>query len=221
MKGSKSNFLRRRLRLLVSDGKVTGLKAVRMELGEPDASGRRRPVPVVGSEYVVNADTIIPAIGQVIDPDLWDTAGSLGQTRKNTIECDKVTFATSIEGVFAGGDAVSGPATVVEAVAAGKEVAESIHRYINGMDLAEGRPVKYPENPEYPPIPEEIKTERRAINPEIEASQRKGFREVELALAEEEAQREANRCLNCGVCSECMECVKACPAQAIDHSMED
>ncbi len=219
--GVKIEFLAAPVEVVVSDGKVTGLKAVRMELGEPDASGRRRPVPVVGSEYVVNADTIIPAIGQVIDPSLWDTAGSLSQTRKNTIECDKVTFATSIEGVFAGGDAVSGPATVVEAVAAGKEVAESIHRFINGMDLAEGRPVKYPENPEYPPIPEEIKTERRAVNPEIEASQRKGFREVELALAEEEAQREANRCLNCGVCSECMECVKACPAQAIDHSMED
>ncbi|MCX5872940.1 MAG: FAD-dependent oxidoreductase [Deltaproteobacteria bacterium] len=218
--GVKIEFLAAPVEVVVSGGKVTGLKAVRMQLGEPDASGRRRPVPMAGSEYVVNADTIIPAIGQMIDPGLWDAAGALEQTRKNTIECDKVTFATSIEGVFAGGDAVSGPATVVEAVAAGKEVAESIHRYINGMDLTEGRPTKFPENPEYPPISEELKSEPRAINPEIPASKRKGFDEVELALAEEEAQREANRCLNCGVCSECMECVKACPAQAIDHSME-
>lgn len=219
--GVKIQFLVAPVEVVASGGKVTGLKAVRMELGEPDASGRRRPVPVVGSEHVINADTIIPAIGQVIDPGFWDSLGGLGQTRRNTIESDKVTYATSIEGVFAGGDAVSGPATVVEAVAAGKEVAESIHRFINGMDLAENRPYKYPENPEYPPIPEELKSESRAITPEIGVSDRKGFKEVELALAEEEALREANRCLNCGVCSECMECVKACPAQAIDHTMED
>jgi heterodisulfide reductase subunit A-like polyferredoxin len=219
--GVKIQFLVAPAEVVTSGGKVTGLKAVRMELGEPDASGRRRPVPVVGSEHVINADTIIPAIGQVIDPGFWDSLSGLGQTRKNTIESDKVTYATSIEGVFAGGDAVSGPATVVEAVAAGKEVAESIHRFINGMNLAENRPYKYPENPEYPPIPEELKSESRAITPEIAVSDRKGFKEVELALAEEDALREANRCLNCGVCSECMECVKACPAQAIDHTMED
>lgn len=219
--GVKIEFLAAPVEVVVSGGKVSGIKAVRMRLGEPDASGRRRPVPVDGSEYVVEADTIIPAIGQMIDPGFWDSATTLGQTRKNTIECDKVTFATSIEGVFAGGDAVSGPATVVEAVAAGKQVAESIHRFINGVDLAEGRPAKFPENPEYPPIMAEISIEPRAINPEISSSQRKSFQEVELALAEEEAQRESNRCLNCGVCSECMECVKACPAQAIDHTMED
>ena len=219
--GVKIQFLAAPVEVVASGGKVTGLKAVRMQLGEPDASGRRRPVPVAGSEYVIDTDTIIPAIGQIIDPGLWDSTGALAQTRRNTIECDKVTFATSIEGVFAGGDAVSGPATVVEAVAAGKEVAESIHRFINGMDLAEGRPFKFPENPEYPPIPEELKSEPRVITPEIATTERKGFKEVELALAEEEALREANRCLNCGVCSECMECVKACPAQAIDHTMED
>lgn len=219
--GVKIQFLVAPVEVMTSGGKVTGLKAVRMQLGEPDASGRRRPVPIAGSEHVIDADTIVPAIGQVIDPGLWDSIGGLGQTRRNTIECDKVTYATSLEGVFAGGDAVSGPATVVEAVAAGKEVAESIHRFINGSDLAEGRPYKFPENPEYPPIPEELKSERRAITPEISVSDRKGFKEVELALLEDEAQREANRCLNCGVCSECMECVKACPAQAIDHTMQD
>ncbi|MGC8657704.1 MAG: FAD-dependent oxidoreductase [Desulfomonilaceae bacterium] len=219
--GVKIQFLVAPVEVVASGGKVAGIKVVRMQLGEPDASGRRRPVPVVGSESVINCDTIIPAIGQVIDPTFWDSLSGLGQTRRNTIESDKVTFATSVEGVFAGGDAVSGPATVVEAVAAGKEVAESIHRYINGLDLAENRPYKYPENPEYPPIPEDLKAEARAITPEIAVSERKGFKEVELSLAEEEAQREANRCLNCGVCSECMECVKACPAQAIDHTMED
>lgn len=219
--GVKIEFLAAPVEIVVSGEKVSGIKAVRMKLGEPDASGRRRPVPVDGSEYVVDADTIIPAIGQTIDPSFWDSASNLGQTRKNTIECDRVTFATSIEGVFAGGDAVSGPATVVEAVAAGKQVAESIDRFIKGMDLAEGRPVKFPDNPEYPPVPPEIPVEPRALNPEISPSRRKGFNEVELALPEDEAQREANRCLNCGVCSECMECVRACPAQAIDHSMED
>ena len=86
--------------------------------------------------------------------------------------------------------------------------------------MAVGRPVKMPEQREYPPIPD-IRPEARATSPELHLSERKGFEEVELAFPEDEAQREANRCLNCGVCSECMECVKACPAQAVDHTMQD
>ncbi len=78
----------------------------------------------------------------------------------------------------------------------------------------------FPKDRKYPPIPD-IKPEARAKNPELSVSERKGFQEVELAFSEAEAQREANRCLNCGVCSECMECVKACPAEAVDHTIED
>ena len=218
--GAKIHFLAAPVEVLSSGGKVTGLKCIRMELGPPDESGRRRPVPVEGSEFQVKADTIVPAIGQVIDPKLWDSVPDLKPTSRNTVKFDRVTFSTSIDGVFSGGDAATGPATVVEAVAAGREAAESIHRYLNGMDLAQGRPMKIPEHPEYPPIPD-IMPEQRASNPEIPVSERKSFNEVELAFPEDEAVREANRCLDCGICSECMECVKACPAMAVDHSMED
>ncbi len=219
--GVEIKFLAAPVEVMSTGGKVTGIKCIKMELGPPDQSGRRRPMPVQGSEFVVEADAIIPAIGQVIDPLLWDGTPGLEQSNRKTIMVDDVTLETSIEGVFAGGDAKTGPATVVEAVAAGREAAESIHRFINGLNLKEGRPLTFPENPEYPPIPVEIKTEPRAKNPEIPAGQRSDFNEVELAFSEDEAQREAARCLNCGVCSECMECVRACPAQAIDHAMED
>jgi heterodisulfide reductase subunit A-like polyferredoxin len=219
--GVQIQFLAAPVEVVAEGGKVTGIKCIKMELGPPDQTGRRRPIPVAGSEFVVNADAIIPAIGQVVDPDFWDSVSGLNRSPWNTIEVDAVTYATSIEGVFSGGDAGTGPATVVEAVAAGKEAAESITRYLQGVDMAAGRPLfKTKANPEYPPIPE-MKAEARAVNPEIPHADRMSFNEVELAFTEEEALREANRCLNCGVCSECMECVKACPAEAVDHTLED
>jgi heterodisulfide reductase subunit A-like polyferredoxin len=201
-------------------GKVTGLKCIKMELGPADQTGRRRPTPVEGSEFVVDADLIVPAIGQKVDPEFWDNVPGINRSPWNTIEVDPITYATSRQGVFAGGDAGTGPATVVEAVAAGKQAAISITRYLQGKDMAKGRPETWPEEREYPPIPD-IPKEPRAKNPELEVPQRQGFVEVELAFDEEEAMREANRCLNCGVCSECMECVKACPAGAIDHSLTE
>lgn len=218
--GVKIHFLAAPVEVVNGSGKVTGLKCIRMELGPADQSGRRRPVPVAGSEFVVEADTIVPAIGQIIDPMIWDTISGLERSPWNTINLDPVTYQTSIPGVFSGGDAGTGPATVVEAVAAGKEAAESIARYLSGADMATGRPVALPAHNEYPPIPEG-KPQKRAVTPEIPVPERMGFKEVELAFAENEALREAQRCLNCGVCSECMECVKACPAQAVDHTMTD
>jgi heterodisulfide reductase subunit A-like polyferredoxin len=218
--GVKIQFLTAPVEVVAEGGKVTGIKCIKMELGPADESGRRRPVPVEGSEFVIETDAIIPAIGQVVDPTFWDVFPDLARTPWSTIEVNPVTYATSMESVFAGGDASSGPATVVEAVAAGREAAVSIDRYLKGEDMAVERPKEWPQNPEYPPLPE-MKPEARAKNPEIPVTDRKGFAEVELAFPEEEAQREANRCLNCGVCSECMECVKACPAGAIDHTLED
>ncbi len=220
--GVKIHFLAAPVEVLNGSGKVTGLRCIRMELGPPDQSGRRRPVPVEGSEFVIDADAIIPAIGQIIDPFIWDSIAGLERSRWNTIQIDPVTYATSIEGVFSGGDAGTGPATVVEAVAAGREAAESIGRFIDGQDLREGRPFfTGPASPQYPPLPEDLKAAARAHNPVIPASDRMNFKEVELAFDAEDAKKEADRCLNCGICSECMECVRACPAEAIDHSLED
>ncbi len=168
----------------------------------------------------IAADTVIVAIGQRIDPLVWDSLTGLAKSSRGTIQVDEITYQTNIEGVFAAGDAVTGPATVVSAVAAGKEAAESISRYLNGKDMKEGRPRKFPENPQYPPIADSRRAPR-AKTPILPVENRQGFQEVELALPEEEARREAARCLNCGVCSECLECVKACPAGAVDHSIED
>ncbi|MCA1961157.1 MAG: FAD-dependent oxidoreductase [Desulfomonile sp.] len=218
--GVKIEFLAAPVEVVTEGGKVTGLKCIRMELGPADQTGRRRPVPVGGSEFVVSTDLIVPAIGQVIDPELWGAVSGLERSSWNTIQIDPITYATTIDGVFAGGDAGTGPATVVEAVAAGKQAAISISRYLQGEDLAAGRPVKYPAERVYPPIPD-IPSETRAVSPNLPVSERKGFAEVEIAFTEDEALREANRCLNCGVCSECMECVKACPAEAVDHSLVD
>ena len=207
---------------ILTDGtnKVTGVKCIRMDLGPRDQVGRRRPVPVEGSEFVIQCDAVVPAVGQTIDPSLWEKTSGLSMSPWNTIQVDPITYATSIPGVFAGGDATTGAATVVEAVAAGREAATSIARYLQGKDLTAGRPLKLPGKPEYPPIPE-MKAEPRAKSPTLPMTERKTFKEVEFSFSEDEALREANRCLNCGVCSECMLCVKACPADAVEHSLED
>ena len=168
----------------------------------------------------METDTVIVAIGQRVDSQLVESLGNIETMRGNYISVDPVTCATSMEGVFAAGDVSTGPRTAVQAVAGGKEAAESIQRYLEGKDIAAGRPVKFPEEPTYPPIPK-LRFEARAVNPVLPVAERKAFEEVELGLREEQARAEANRCLNCGVCSECLECVKACPAQAVDHAMVD
>ncbi len=114
------------------DGRVTGAVCQKMELGEPDESGRRRPEPVADSEFTVAADTVILAIGQEVDD--RDLGGSCTFTSWGTIEADKSTLATSKEGVFAGGDCETGPATVVEAIAAGRRAAIAIDAYVSGRD---------------------------------------------------------------------------------------
>jgi heterodisulfide reductase subunit A-like polyferredoxin len=132
---------------------------------------------------------------------------------------DPVTYATGRKGVFAGGDVQTGPWVAIGAIAAGKEAAESICRYIEGKDLREGREVGEVENPDYRPIPAGTRRAPRAKMPELAIEARRGnFNEVELGYEEAAGLTEAGRCLNCGYCSECLQCVPACLAEAIDHS---
>jgi heterodisulfide reductase subunit A-like polyferredoxin len=185
--------------VLEEDGYVSGIRCVRMKLGEPDASGRRRPIPIEGSEFVIPADTMIAAVAQ--------------------------TLATTKSGVFAGGDAAKGPGTLIEAIADGRRAALSIDRYLRGVELLTPReelplPVVELSEDEIREGAEkgEVDLRPRTHIPTIAVEERtRDFREVELALTEEQAQAEAARCLSCGLCSECYRCVDVCKAEAVDH----
>ncbi len=128
--GIQFHFLTQPVEILAENGSMTGLRCIRMELGEPDWSGRRRPVPVEGSEFDLIADTLIPAIGQKTDLSFINPEDGIEITRHETIKTDPNTMMTTKAGVFAAGDAVSGPLTVVHGIAGGKMAARMIHQYI-------------------------------------------------------------------------------------------
>jgi heterodisulfide reductase subunit A2 len=230
--GVSISFLMTPTEVLSQNGRLRGLRCIRMKLGEPDASGRRRPIPVLGSDSDLDFDSVIVAIGQKPDvPSLAQGAQSVVCDRSGAISVNTETLETSIPGVFAGGDACMGPATVIAAMGMGKRAAESICKYLAGEPLANYtthmvqpryrrgesfRPHSYA--PLYKDIPKAERVEMRKL-PAKERN--RDFREVELGFTEEEAIREAGRCLNCGVCVECFECVQACEPRAVDHSMKD
>jgi heterodisulfide reductase subunit A len=216
--GIKFHFLAAPVKILSKNGQLSALECIKMKLGEPDASGRRRPVPIKGSEFTMDVDNSIIAIGQSVDKEMLPK--DLGYTGWGTLEVDPITLQTNLDGVFAGGDIVSGPADVVVAVAAGKEAAISIDRYLRGVSLTEERKIT-PKRVESV-SKEGIQPAARSAMPMLKTSERKGsFAEVEQGYDEKTAIEEAKRCLNCGVCSECRECEKVCEAKAIDYEMED
>ncbi|MFB0534749.1 MAG: FAD-dependent oxidoreductase, partial [Anaerolineae bacterium] len=213
--GIKFHYLAAPVRALGQDGVLAGLECIRMELGEPDESGRRRPVPIAGSEFTLECDTLLVAIGQTVDTPFE----GLSLVQRGTYVADPVTLQTNVPGVFAGGDAVTGPASVIEAIAAGQRAAESIVLYLRGEDLALGRTTEEPDlsATEYY-TPEQPVQRPRAQMPRLPLAQRSGFAEVNLGFTQEQAVAEAERCLSCGVCSECLACVSACQPGAIDHN---
>ena len=214
----KITYLSAPQEVLVKDGKVVGLRCIRMELGEPDSSGRRRPVPIPGSEYDLEIDQLIPAIGQRPDLSAIEDISGVSFSRWGTTEVDPMTYATGRDGVFAGGDLQTGPGVAIGAIAAGREAAESVVRYLDGKDMAEGREPVAAEDPYYRSIPENEPVKARAKMPELSVEDReKSFKEVELGFDEVSGQKEAARCLNCSYCCECFQCVDACLAEAVDH----
>ncbi|THB76659.1 MAG: FAD-dependent oxidoreductase [Desulfobacteraceae bacterium] len=218
--GVKIVYLAAPQEILGADGKVTGLRVIKMELGEPDSSGRRRPVPVVGSEYDIDIDQLIPAIGQHPDVSALEDLADIRISRWKTTEVHPLTYATDKPGVFAGGDVQTGPGVAISAIASGMEAAESMLRYLTGRDMEEGRQQEVVEDPQFRPVDEETEVIPRYKMPELPVAARQGnFDEVELGYGEEEGRKEADRCLNCGYCSECMQCVEACLANAVDHAM--
>jgi len=219
--GVKITYLSAPQEVIVGQGRVTGLRCIRMELSEPDSSGRKRPVPIPGSEYELEIDQIIPAIGQRPDLSPLEDITGLTFSRWGTAEVDTITYATEREGVFAGGDLQTGPWIAIGAIAAGKEAAKSIVRYLDGLDMAEGREPTVNEQPEYRPIPTGLRKQKRERQAELAIAERMGnFHEVEQGFDEISGRKEAERCLNCGYCSECYQCVEACLAEAVDHTQK-
>ncbi len=219
--GVKIIYLAAPLKVLTGgDGKVMGLVCQKMELGEPDASGRRKPVPIPGAEFELPVDMVVPAIGQeaalgaLAD---WDVKVS----KWGTIEVDETTYQTSRPGVFAAGDVHTGPWTAIEAVGGGIESAESIDRYLRGADLAEGRVLGQEAHERLRELPRDEEGRPREVMQTLPPEHTCAcFDEIALGFTEAQAQAEAARCINCGVCSECMECVVACKAGAVDHSQK-
>ncbi|MFH1087190.1 MAG: FAD-dependent oxidoreductase [Chloroflexota bacterium] len=204
---------------ILGDGtRVTGIRCQRMALGAMESDGRRRAEPVPGSEFVINADHVAVAIGQRPDSSVLNMRGLRVDADQDTIGVDRLTLETNMPGVFAGGDCVSGPNNVVEAVAAGIRAADSVDRYLRGHDLREGRSLEKPPLAEVNVREMEASPDRRARMPLITHSKRMAsFEETRKGLPPGTAQREAGRCLNCATCSECLECEQSCELGAILH----
>jgi heterodisulfide reductase subunit A len=220
--GVELQILRNPTRFIAEDGRLSHLEFLSMELGEPDDSGRRRPVPVEGSESVMAADMVVLAIG--LRPATSPFSNELETNRDETVKVNQETLETSIPSVFSGGDVVSGPASIVEAIGQGKRAAFCLDRYLRGESLAG---LHFDER--LPVVDKHSVIQRGDIStrdpiraPEIPIAERvKSMAEVEGTLSEEEARSNANRCLDCAGCSECHECVNACPADAIHFDMRD
>jgi NADH-quinone oxidoreductase subunit F len=181
-------------------GKLSGITCTKMELGDIDESGRRRPVPIKGSEFTIELDTLISAISE--QPDLAGLNGEHGlkSTKWNTLVVDSGCLTTNVPGVFAGGDVIRGPSTVIEAMGDGKRVAELIDLYVRGLPLERThsvtRPSVYAEAVKL--TPKETEETSRQGTGKLEVEKRtRSFREVDLGLERRMAIKEAKRCLRC------------------------
>lgn len=220
--GIEFQYLSVPVRYIGQGGKLAQVESIKMELSEPDAGGRRKPVPVKGSEYKVQADLVITAIG--LGPKTKQFGKVLKLNKNDTISVDSETMQTSLTYVFAGGDVVTGPSMIVNAVGQGRKAAFFIDRYLRGEKL-EGSEFDY----KLPVVDKEKVMVRQQSYRELMPVENKeglkervtDFTETELPLTEEEARYSAGRCLDCGVCSECHQCVATCPANAVDLSMKE
>jgi len=203
--GIEFQFLTNPFQIVSDDkGSCSEVECISMELGEPDDSGRRRPVEIEGSSFRIKIDVLILAIGQVPDYSLIKAAQDKFKCDKwGNITFDDLTMETSIPGVFIGGDVLGGKGVAITAIANGYEAAISIDRYLKGVDLKEGRIKR--ENYKSSPFPKkEVKSIARNEIDELSVEERvKSFKEIELGYDEETAIKEASRCLKCSSCNSC------------------
>jgi NADPH-dependent glutamate synthase beta subunit-like oxidoreductase/Pyruvate/2-oxoacid:ferredoxin oxidoreductase delta subunit len=222
--GIPIRFLSNPARILGQNGRVVGVECLKMKLGELDKDGRRRPVPIADSEFILEADLVVPAIGQLPDlACLGDREGDFAVTRWGTFNVDAVSYMTSCPGIFAGGDATSGPATVIEAIGDARKAAAAMDDYLRGAPpheltvSAREVPVARREM-----TADELIFKPCVLAPRLPASERLGnFDEVEHGYTAEEVLAEAGRCLTCGPCSECLACESVCGPKAIHHNAVD
>ncbi|MFC1957140.1 FAD-dependent oxidoreductase, partial [Chloroflexota bacterium] len=216
-------FLAAPTQIISADGRVSRIECIRMKLGKPDATGRPRPLPIKGSEFTIDADSVIPALGQVANLQFARGLG-LEVSRRATLIVGEANLATNTEGIFAGGDVVTGPATVIEAIAAGKKAARSIDSYLKEeiLNIEEEKAAEVPNEQELTELRKLYPVQKQPLMPEISPEERSSdFREVELGYAADQAGEEASRCLACGGCCDCHECEKLCQPEAIDFGMKD
>ena len=221
--GAKFRFLSAPVEIIGTDGRVSAIKIEKMALGEPDEKGRRKPVGT-GEFEIVEIDSVIGAVGQTVD---WGTldVGALKTTKKNTAEADSLTYQTAQPDIFVGGDCYTGPKFAIDAIAAGKEAAISLHRYVHpGQTLTAGR-----DRREYRALDKEhamigvggFDREHRQT-PGYNAAKAKTFADARVTFTEEQVRKECARCLGCGatkvdsyLCIGCGLCTTKCKFDAI------
>ncbi len=224
--GVRFQFLTSPTRIVSENWNVTGMECIRMRLGEPDATGRRRPVPIEGSEFFVPADAVIPAVGQAPDLSFLPADMKLELARWGALKVNANTLSTNIPWIFAGGDFVTGPSTVVQAIAAGRRGAIAIDKYLRNdptrveipderlhvvYRIRRGERITILSSVEVrdekseaaarlarKESDEAVETLPRSAVPAISVEKRlKGFGEIEIGFSEEQARIEARRCLRC------------------------
>ncbi|MBM4145327.1 MAG: hydrogenase iron-sulfur subunit [Nitrospira sp.] len=197
--------------------KVQSVRFIKMQLGDLDKSGRRRPVPIENSEFEITADTVILAIGYMPDAEVLKESG-LNISRSGTVLVKDYTGITNIHDVFAAGDVVSGPQSVIEAIASGRRVAEALHHYFRTMPDKEEKNFMALKELDDGIVKLINKSERQKM-PALKVEERiTNFDEVDLGYSKDQAVMEAQRCLNCGAgavvadnCAACLNCVRICP----------
>jgi len=215
--GAKIHFQVVPKRIVIENEKVVGVECLRTRLTEPDTTGRRKFIPIQDSEFFIEGDFVIPAVGQEPDLDfLGEDYEGLEVSRWNFLVVNPETLQTNKVGIFAGGDVITGSATVIEAVEAGKRAAQYMAKYLRGEELPTEWQEDVPMGENWVQIPEDVPLKKRLEIPTLPKEKRLlGFQEVKLEVDEKAAQEEGERCLNCGGCCECYQCVEACKAEAV------
>ncbi len=227
LEGIKFHYLVAPVKVITENGKAKGLECVKMALGEPDSSGRRRPEPIPNSEFVIDTDCIITALSQEADLEFLGDDSGIEATKWGTLVVDD-GLKTSKEGVFAGGDVAMGPSTIIECIAQGHLASKSIDCYLRGESFEESKDKTWVTLIDGDYIQEResnFDSTPREEMATIPKSQRGSFDLVELGFAESQAQIEADRCLKCDLsinvvaddCILCGRCSSVCPVDALEQ----